>query len=96
MTQNLRGFAPFRTGSNTILTPSDVYRRAPSVFADSAHSSRSERFVPVSTANVLDALLGEGYVVTDAQQSRCRDADRREFTKHLVRLRHRDQVSNPT
>jgi len=96
MSTSLRGFRPFRTAPNTVLSVQDVYRRAPSVFAAEAHSSRSEKFVPVSTANVLDALLKEGYVVTDAQQSRCRDADRRDFTKHLVRLRHRDQLANPT
>lgn len=78
-----------------ILTPAQLHRVAPSVFATEAHSSRSDKFVPVSTANVLDALLQEGFYPVKASQSRCRDAQRRDFTKHVVRLRHQDQLQNP-
>lgn len=80
----------------SILTPAQLHRVAPSVFANEAHESRSAKFVPVSTANVLDALLQEGFYPVKANQSVCRDASRRDFTKHIVRLRHRDQLENPT
>ncbi len=69
----------------------DAIRRvAPSVFADTAHDSRSERFMPIPTYRVIDAMRQEGFGVTEVMQSRSRDASKRDFTKHLLRLSRLD------
>lgn len=72
------------------LTNAEIARVAPSVFADEAHESRGEKYAFIPTAQVLDGLRAEGFEVFNAQQTRCRDENKRAFTKHLLRLRHPD------
>lgn len=61
----------------------------PSIFATSAHESRSDRFAPIPTINVLNGLRNEGFDPFMAQQARTRIEGKEEFTKHMIRLRHR-------
>jgi hypothetical protein len=61
---------------------------APSVFADAAHESRSQRYTYISTASVVTALRKEGFEPVFARQARTRDEGRYDFTKHLIRFRH--------
>lgn len=68
------------------LSDDAIRRTAPSVFAETAHNSRSDRFQPIPTFRVLEAMRKEGFGVTEVMQSRSRDASRREFTKHLLRV----------
>jgi hypothetical protein len=73
-----------------VLTEDEMHKIAPSIFAETAHESRSERFAPIPTINVLRALTKEGFMPVGVKQSRCRDECKREFTKHLIRLRRTD------
>lgn len=74
----------------------DMLRAAvPSIFATQAHESRSARFAPVPTVTVLDALRAEGFEPFSAVQARTRVEGKAEFTKHMVRLRHRS-LTNTT
>lgn len=70
----------------------DIKRLAPSVFA--AHpweeTSSNYRFLP--TINIVNAFRDMGYSVTQAMQSRTRIEGKREFVKHIVRLRHADYI----
>jgi hypothetical protein len=85
----------FKVGSaitargNDPLSDDDLMRAAPSIFATEAHESRSARFAPVATVQVLEGLRREGFEPFSAMQARTRDESRKEFTKHLLRLRHR-------
>jgi hypothetical protein len=65
----------------------EMRRLAPSIFATEAHSSRSERFQPIPTIEVLRGLEKEGFSVVGAKQCITRLDDRRDYTKHMVRLR---------
>lgn len=69
------------------LTDDDLRQVAPSVFAVEAHESRSERFSPIPTIAVINALRTEGFGITYAHQSKARDESRHEFTKHMLRFR---------
>ena len=73
--------------SNTALSNDQMARVAPSIFAAAAHTSRSARYTYVPTIDVLDGLRAEGFFPVAASQSNTRDASRREFTKHMLRLR---------
>lgn len=74
----------------------DMLRAAvPSIFATQAHESRSARFAPVPTVTVLDGLRAEGFEPFSAVQARTRVEGKAEFTKHMVRLRHRS-LTNTT
>lgn len=70
-----------------VLSDDDIRRAAPSVFADGAHHSRSERYTYIPTAAVLAALRKEDFLPVKASQSRCRLADKSDFTKHMLRFR---------
>ena len=73
---------------NTALTDAELRRVAPSLFATEAHHSRSERFTPVPTIDIVRGLQREGFEVFSAMQAKTRDASKRDFTKHMVRLRN--------
>lgn len=76
--------ARFDTGR--ALTEDEMLKVAPSIFAVTAHESRSDRFKPIPTIELLRALTKEGFVPVGAKQSRTRIEGKAEFTKHLIRL----------
>lgn len=70
------------------MTDDQLRKVAPSIFADSAHDSRSDRYSYIATIAVLRRLKDEGYLPFAATQTRTRNSDKREHTKHMIRLRH--------
>lgn len=75
------------------LTNDELQRIVPSVFSEDKHDSRSERYTYIPTIVILDRLRDEGFMPYYATQSRTRDIDKRDYTKHLLRLRRHDQVA---
>lgn len=74
-----------RFDSARALTEDEMRKAALSIFATAAHASRSERFQPIPTIEVLRGLIAEGATVR-----RTRGAGKADFTKHLIRLRRID------
>lgn len=74
--------------TNRIITEAQLMTMAPSVFATAAHESRSDRYGYVNSIDLIRALVEKGFSITDATQSKARDEGKRDFTKHMVRLRH--------
>jgi uncharacterized protein DUF932 len=72
------------------LTDEEIRTVAPSAFQMDAHGSRSSRYAPIPTSLVVQGLRREGFDVIQASQSRARQEDRREYTKHMLRLRRVD------
>ncbi|MEO1109825.1 MAG: DUF932 domain-containing protein [Pseudomonadota bacterium] len=72
------------------LDEDELRRLAPSIFATEAHESRSDRFQPIPTIDILRGLMNEGFMPVGAKQSRTRDESKTNFTKHLIRLRRLD------
>jgi hypothetical protein len=81
------------TRSRTPLTRDQMMRVAPSIFAAAPHDSRSARYTYIPTVNILEGLEREGFEVFEVSQSRARDADRREHTKHMVKLRRGNHIA---
>ncbi|MDO5897227.1 DUF932 domain-containing protein [Agrobacterium sp. Azo12] len=77
--------ARFDTGRE--MTEIEMRKLAPSIFATSAHESRSERFMPIPTIEVLRGLKDEGFVPVGVKQSASRTPGKADFTKHLIRMR---------
>ncbi|RQZ19631.1 DUF945 domain-containing protein [Burkholderia sp. Bp9031] len=75
------------------LSDDQIRRVAPSIFADGKHESRSERYTYIPTIDVLRGLRNEGFQPFMICQTRVRDSSKREFTKHMLRLRHADQIT---
>jgi hypothetical protein len=83
----------FAFRSQTELSNDTIARYAPSVLAESAHSSRGERYTFIPTIKVIDALRVEGFQPFEVRQTKVRDLDKREHTKHMVRLRHVSSIN---
>jgi len=88
----------FRYGSPMLraespLSDDQIRRVAPSIFADGKHESRSERYTYIPTIDVLRGLRNEGFQPFMVCQTRVRDQDKREFTKHLIRMRPASEIN---
>lgn len=79
--------------SDSPLSDDQIRRVAPSIFAEAAHESRSERYSYIPTAAVLNELRKEGFQPFAVTQTRVRDEGKREHTKHMIRLRHASQIN---
>lgn len=75
------------------LSDDQIRTVAPSIFAEDKHASRSERYAYIPTGAVLSSLSKEGFQPFMVCQTRVRDEGKREHTKHMVRLRHADQIN---
>jgi len=78
--------------SSVPLANEQIFRHAPSVMAESKHHDRGDRYAYVSTIDVIEGLRKQGFEPFYVGQSNTRDESRRGFTRHIVRLRHADQV----
>jgi hypothetical protein len=88
----------FRPGSpvlrsNAPLSDEQIHDVAPSIFAGGKHDSRSERYTYIPTIDVLRGLRNEGFEPFMVCQTRVRDQSRREYTKHMLRLRPADTIT---
>ncbi|NYH14052.1 DUF932 domain-containing protein [Paraburkholderia bryophila] len=72
--------------SDSPLSDDQIRRVAPSIFAEGKYDSRSERYTYIPTIDVLRGLRNEGFQPFMVCQTRVRDQDKREFTKHLIRM----------
>jgi uncharacterized protein DUF932 len=84
-----RGATILRARGNQPLTIEQIAQQAPSVFAMEKHSSRSERFTYIPTSEVLSGLQREGFEPFEVRQGGSKDYQKRSFTKHMIRFRHR-------
>jgi hypothetical protein len=75
------------------LTHEQLERIAPTIFKAERHSSRSEKFEVIPTFQLLDGLEKEGFYPVKVQVGGSKDVEKRGFTKHLLRLRRRDDLT---
>jgi hypothetical protein len=73
--------------SQSPLSNDQIARYAPSVMASEAHESRGDRYAFIPTIDVIDGLRDNGFQPYEISQTKVRDLSKREFTKHMVRLR---------
>lgn len=80
--------ALFEGRSNTALDETQLRTLAPSIFAETKHESRSERFVYIPTWEAVRSLMAQGFEPVAAKQGNSRIEGKADFTKHVVRFRH--------
>lgn len=73
------------------LSIDEVLRAAPSVGAVEAHESRSARYSYIPTRAILEGMMAEGFYPVLARQGGTRVPGKANFTKHMLRMRHRSQ-----
>ncbi|WP_428353945.1 DUF932 domain-containing protein [Methyloprofundus sp.] len=82
------------TRANHPLEDDQLRSVVPSIYADMAHSSRSDKYLHIPTIVVLDALRKEAFEPFMACQARVRDDSKIDFAKHMLRLRHVSQIDS--
>lgn len=75
------------------LTHEELMQYTPGVFGEDKHASRSDRYSYIPTITLLENLQREGFEPFFACQSRVRDPERRDYTKHMLRLRRAGQIT---
>ncbi|GGM25867.1 UPF0380 protein YfjQ [Pseudomonas asuensis] len=76
------------------LDDSQIASVAPSIFALDKHETRSDRYTYIPTIDVLNHLRKEGFMPFMVCQTAVRNDEKREHTKHMLRLRHREQIND--
>jgi hypothetical protein len=75
------------------LSDDQIRAVAPSIFAEGKHDSRSQRYTYIPTIDVLNGLRNEGFQPFMVCQTRVRDQDKREHTKHMIRMRPANEIT---
>ena len=81
------------------LSTDALHRLAPSVFAERPYHAVSDRYTFIPTSTIVDKLMAEGWVPTQARESRTLIEAKKGFTRHMVRFARHDQpmiVGNTT
>ena len=88
-----RGGITLNAERGEALSYEQIAQFAPTIFKDVAHESRSERFQVIPTHQLLGGLAKEGFLPVKVQVGGSRDAEKRAFTKHLIRFRRQDDLT---
>lgn len=75
-----------------ILNLDEIKYKAPSVFAETPWHETSENYRFIPTSRVLTEAFKNGFVCVKAGQSNTRIEGKGEFTKHVLRLRHQNNL----
>lgn len=75
------------------LTDAELMQTVPSFFSGDKHESRSERYTYIPTINIINRLREEGFQPFFSCQRHVRDLSRREYSKHMLRLRREGQIN---
>ena len=87
------GGTVLRAGQGTALTKEEINAACPSVFARGKHDSRSDRYSYIPTPKLISGLRKEGFLPVEIRQGGSRDAEKRNFTKHLIRFRRPENLT---
>lgn len=74
------------------LSLDNLQRITPSIFTTAGASGTSEKYKHISTIEVVQGLMKEGFMPVKAVQNRTRIIEKAPFTKHMLRFRHVDSV----
>jgi hypothetical protein len=87
-----RGGQLIRARGDNPLTIEQIAEATPSVLAEGRHHSRSEKYTFISTRELLEGMMKEGFQVFEVRQGGSKYEDKRAFTKHMIRFRHARDV----
>jgi hypothetical protein len=77
------------------LSNEEIQALAPSAFAGQPYQAMSDRYAFVPTSQVIDGMRSAGFNPVLASQSSSRIADKKNFTKHMIRFRaNNSQLTN--
>ena len=82
--------------NNNGLTNEQIFKVAPSVFATEEHQECSDKYIFIPTVNIMEGLRKEGFIPVEVMQGGTRKEGKKEFTKHMIRYRHVNDLGNNT
>ena len=82
-----------RSYNQKSLTLEQVERVAPSIFASQPWEGVSAKYTFIPTIKVVESLMSEGWQIMQASQNRTRIAEKKFFTKHLIRFRRENELA---
>ena len=77
------------------LSNQELQRIAPSLFATEPYHRVSDRYHFIPTIDVIENLKHHGWYPMQIQQTRVRKLEKEGYQRHLVRLRHMDDMLSP-
>lgn len=84
---NLGGSAVVGAYGVNPMTDDQLRSLAPSIFAETRHESRSERYTYIPTSEIVTGMRDNGFVPVYAKQGVSRVPGKADFTKHMIRFR---------
>lgn len=81
-------------GAREALTDDQLRHVVPSIFAQDAHESRSDKYVYVPTIDIVQGLRREGWQPFFAVQAQPRDGSRTGHAKHMLRMRRPEHITD--
>lgn len=75
-----------QVNGNVEICEEKMAKVAPSIFAESKHGSRSDRYTYIPTIDIVRGLRKEGFLPFNVVQSKSRIEGKTEFTKHMIRF----------
>lgn len=73
-----------------VMNTEQLRMRAPSIFSKGSAEQTSGKYQHISTIEIIEKLILEGFMPKAAAQCNSRLKDRKAFAKHMVRFRHID------
>lgn len=77
-----------------VLSKERLFQLAPSVFTQAGSQKTSEKYQTISTEQIIDKLMSEGFFPTWATQTSARHQEYRAFAKHMIRFQRCDVLQN--
>jgi len=94
MRQYTQGMIANEIRSHIPLTDDQIHEVAPSIFSKEKYHDRSDSYTCIPTIDIITQLRKEGFEPFMVAQALTRTPDKREFTKHMIRMRHVTQVND--
>jgi len=88
----MRHSSAYGFGSLQGLEDEQLRSLSPSIFADRASSQTSGRYEFIPTSAVVAGFKTQGWLPVLAKETKVRNPDKKDFCKHMIRFRHRDDL----
>lgn len=77
-----------------ILSKEKLFKLAPSIFTQESSHKTSAQYSPISTEQIIDKLMSEGFFPTWATQTKSQNQESKAFAKHMLRFQRHDVMQN--
>lgn len=77
-----------------ILSKEKLFKLAPSIFTQDSSHKTSTKYSPISTEQIIEKLMSEGFFPTWATQTKSLKQESKAFAKHMLRFQRHDATQN--